>query len=205
MFIASAVGPDVEMHVDIDVELARQLEDAMDLAGFVGVVARRAADHLGAALEPLDQELLGPRIADQSLLRKDADLDIDRPFVIGDQGLHALEAAHADAGIDLDLRSHAGRAMLDAFLEGARRPRTHVLDRHALLQGRDALDRAELAALLRRAAVDDARLVEVDVGFDQAGTGEMSLGIIDIGVGGKSALDRDDATAFDTDIQRPVR
>ena len=116
-------GPDVEMHVDIDIELARQLEDAMDLAGFVGVVARRAADHLGAALEPLDQELLGPRIADQSFLRKDADLDIDRPFVVGDQRLHALEAAHADAGIDLDLRAHAGCAMLDAFLERARGPR----------------------------------------------------------------------------------
>ena len=32
----------------------------MDLAGLVLVVARRAADHLGAALEPLDQEFVGP-------------------------------------------------------------------------------------------------------------------------------------------------
>ena len=36
--------PDVEMHVDIDIELTPQLEDAMILAGFVGVVARRRKD-----------------------------------------------------------------------------------------------------------------------------------------------------------------
>ena len=42
-----AVGrrADVEMDVDVDVEFAGELEDALDLAGLVRVVARRAADH----------------------------------------------------------------------------------------------------------------------------------------------------------------
>ena len=156
------------MHVDVDVEFAGELEDAMDLAGLVRVVARRAADHLGAAPEALDHQLVGPRIVGQAFLRKHADLDVDRPFVVGDQRLHAFEAAHADAGIDLDLRAHAGGAVHDALLEGALGARAHVLDRHVFLERRDALDRAERAALLRRAAVDDARLVEMDVGLDQA-------------------------------------
>ena len=61
----------------------------VDLPDFVGVVARRAADHLGAALEPLDQQFFGAGIAGQVLLRKHADLDVDRPFVVVDQRLHA--------------------------------------------------------------------------------------------------------------------
>ena len=43
------------MDVDVDVELARQLEDAPNLPGRVAVVARRAADQLGAALQSLHQ------------------------------------------------------------------------------------------------------------------------------------------------------
>src|SRR5262249_53710856 len=156
-------GPDIEMDVDVDVELARQLEDAMDLPGFVAVVARRAADHPGAAFEALDQQLVGAGIADQAFLRKYANFDIDRPIIVGDQRLDAFEAAHADAGIDLDLGAHAGRAMLDAVLERARGARAHILDRHALLERRDAFHRAQLFTLLRRAAVDDARFVEMDV------------------------------------------
>src|SRR5262245_3731594 len=193
------------MHVDIDVELARQLEDAMDLAGLVGVVARRAADHLGAALEALDQELVGSRIADQSFLRKDADLDIDRPLVVGNQRLDAIEAAHADPGIDLDLRTHPSRAVLDALLDRTLGPRAHILDGHARLQRRHALHRAELATLLRRAALDDARLVEMDVCLDQAGANQVAFGVIDLGLGRKSGLDGDDAAALDADIQWSIR
>ena len=193
------------MDVDVDIELARQLEDAVDLAGLVAVVARRAADHLGAALEALDQQLVGSGIVDQAFLRKHADLDIDRPLVVGDQRLHALEAAHADAGIDLDLRAHAGGAVLDAVLERVRGARAHILNRHALLQRRDALDRAELAALLRRAAVDDARLVEMDVRLDQARADEVPPGVIDLRLGGQAALDRGDAALRDADIHGSVR
>jgi hypothetical protein len=36
--------PDVEVHVDVDVERARQFEDTADLARAILVVARRAAD-----------------------------------------------------------------------------------------------------------------------------------------------------------------
>ena len=36
----------IEMHVDIHIELARQIEHPVDLAGMVRIVVRRRADHL---------------------------------------------------------------------------------------------------------------------------------------------------------------
>ena len=193
---------DVEMDVEVDVEFARQFEDAPDLPRLVGVVARRAAEHLCAAPQTFDQQLLRAGKADQPFLRKHADLDLDRPFVIGDQRLHALEAAHPDAGIDLDLRAHARRAMQDALLERGGRPRTHVLDRHVQLQRRHALHRAQGPPLLRRAAVDDTRLVEMDVRLDQAGAGEAAARIMDRRIGRERALDCHDAPIRDADVER---
>ena len=73
--------------------------------------------------------------------------------------------------------------MLDALFKCALGPRAYVLDRHALLQGCDPLDGAQLAALLRCTTVDDARLVEMDVSFDQTGTDEISLGVINVRLG----------------------
>ena len=193
---------DVEMHVDVDVELAGDLEDTPDLAVLVLVVARRATDQLGAALEALDHQFLGAGIAGEAFLREHADLDVDRPFVVVDQRLNAVEAAHADAGIDLKLRAHAGYAVLDAFFECFLCALVYILHRHRRLDRRHAEHRAELAALLRRAAVDDARLVEMDVGFDQAGAGEVALRVIDLAVRGEVFPDRNDATLVEADVER---
>ena len=119
-----------------------------------------------------------------------------------DQRLDAVEAAHADAGVHLHLRAHARGAVLDAFFQRRRRARVHVLDRHGLLDRRDAEHRAELGALLRRAAVDDARLVEMDVALDQAGTGQQALGVVDRRVGGDIAPDGGDAAVCNADVER---
>ena len=62
----------IQMHVDIHVELARQREDAVDLAGVIGIVVRRGTHHLGAAPQRLDDKLLGPGIVGQPLLRENA-------------------------------------------------------------------------------------------------------------------------------------
>ena len=191
------------MHVDVDVELARQLEDALDLAGAVGVVARRAADHLGAALQRLDQQFVGAGIVGQAFLREHADLDVDRPLVVGDQRLHASKPRMPMPGSTstcVRMRVVPCTMHCSSVSRGAR---VHVLDRHVLLERRDADHGAERGALLRRAAVDDARLVEMDVGLDQAGTGEPPLGVVACGVGARAALDRDDAAALDADVQGP--
>src|SRR5262245_65748982 len=44
----------------------------------------------------------------------------------------------------------------------------------------------------------------MDVRFDQTGTGEVTTGVIDLGIGGNAALDRDDATSGHADIQWSV-
>src|SRR5262249_41709874 len=124
----------VEMDVDVDVELASELENAPDLTWLIGIVARSAPDHGGAAFQAVYHQLIGSGIIGEPFLRKDADLDVDCPLVIGNQRLHPLEAAHANGGIDFDLRTHAGGTMLDAILQGALSARVHVLDRHARLQ-----------------------------------------------------------------------
>src|SRR5919108_1751909 len=121
----------VEMDIDIDVELASELEDAPDLTWLIAIVARSAPDHGGAAFQSFDQQLIGSGIIGEPFLRKDTDLDVDCPLVIGNQRLHAFEAAHANGGIDFDLRAHAGSAVLDAVLQGALGARVYVLDRHA--------------------------------------------------------------------------
>ena len=79
-----AVGcrAEVEMHVDIDIELPRHLKHPIDLAVRVGVGVGRGADHAAAALERLDHELVGTRIVEQPLLRKDADFDDRWPIYI---------------------------------------------------------------------------------------------------------------------------
>ena len=135
---------------------AREFEHAPDLPGMVGVVAGCRADHLGAALEALDQQFVGAGIVGQPLLREDAQLDVDRPLVFVDQRLHAVEAAHADAGIDLDMRAHARRAVLDAILQRLFGARVNVLGGEGLLHLPHPLDGIRHALGLGRAALDDA-------------------------------------------------
>src|SRR5262245_65487908 len=80
----------------------------------------------------------------------------------------------------------------------------HVLDGHVRLQRRDALHRAERASLLRGAAVDDARLVEMDMGLDEARADEMAGGIEACGIGREARRDHGDAAALDADVKGPV-
>src|SRR5690606_1062954 len=64
----------------------------------------------------------------------------------------------------------------------------------------------ELRLVLRRAAVDDARLVEMNMSFDQAGAGEPAAGVMDLDAlaGRNAAVDRRDGAAADTDVGRAV-
>ena len=82
---------EIEMEVDIEVEALGDREDARDLLVRLGVGIGTAADQVGAVLAGLDQQLLGARIVEQALLRKDADLKIDRPGVVGFSFLIALK------------------------------------------------------------------------------------------------------------------
>ena len=118
----------IEMHVDVHIELARQIEHPMDLPGMIRIVVRRRADHLRAALQSLHQQRVGARIVGQPLLREHAHLDVDRPGVVAPQRLDRLEAAHLHAAVQFQMRAHPRRAVLDALLQRAAGAFVHVLD-----------------------------------------------------------------------------
>ena len=196
-------GAAVDMHVDIGIELARQFEDAMDLGGAVAVVAGRRADDPGAVLQRLDHQLVGAGIVGQAFLRHDAELDVDRPLVLVDERLDALEAAHPDLGIDLAMGAHAGGAVADAFLDGRRGPLEHVLDRHRVLDRRHALHGEVRHALgVVFAAAEDAGLVEMDMGIDEAGADEAAVAL-ELFPGAAAQLRRygRDAALHDADVR----
>src|ERR1700730_14062197 len=197
--------PGVEMHVDVDAELPRQHEDAADLPGVIAVVVRRCADGLGAALQSFDHQLVGAGIVGQPLLRKDAEFDVDRPFVLVDARLYSLEAAQSDPRIDFDMGAHSGRAVRNAFLERSAGPGADVLDREVSLHRGHPLDDMGLSLGFRFAAVDDAGFVEVDVGLDKPAAHQPAARVIASSFGGEPRLNRDDTPVLDADIDKAIR
>src|SRR5262249_17401800 len=145
-------------------------------------------------------QLVGAGIVEQALLRKDADLDVDRPFVFVDQWPHAFEAAQPDAGIDLELGAHVGRAVEDAFLERALGALVDVLRRERLLGLRDFPDRFLEVALVDLAALEDGGLVEMNMRLDQSRADQPALQVDRLGVGREPRPDFGDPAAGDSDV-----
>src|SRR5206468_2354062 len=134
----------------------------------------------------------------------DADLEVDRPIVLVDQHLRAFEAAQPDLGIDLDMRAHARGTVADAFLYGARGALDDVLDREAVLDRRHALHREMRIALGRAfASLEDAGLVEMDMGVDKA-RADQPAATLDLfpGAAAEPGRNRRDAAILDTNVGR---
>src|SRR5712671_4671332 len=94
---------EVEVQVDIDIELLRQIKYLFEMRVRIGVHIGTAADRFAAVAQRRDQQFLGPGIVGQALLRKHADREIERPGIAVFQRLDRLEAAQADAWIDLEM------------------------------------------------------------------------------------------------------
>ena len=160
----------------------------------------RGADHRSAAPERLDHQLVGAGIVEQALLREDADLEVDRPLVLLDQRPHAFQPAQADAGIDLELRAHVRRAVEDRPLQRDLGAGVDVLGREQLLLPGHLADRLLQVAALGLAASQDARLVEVDVGLDEARRHQATAEVEGLTVGGELRLNDGDAALVDADV-----
>jgi len=72
------------------------------------------------------------------------------------------------------MRAHPRGTMLDALLQRATGAFVHILHCEGRLHRRDPLHGSRLPSSLRRAAVDDVRLVEVDMRLDQTATHQAS-------------------------------
>src|SRR5215813_11103596 len=110
---------EVKVKVNVEVEARGNREDLRDMAVRVGVGIGTAANQIGAVLAGCDQQLFSAGIIDQAFLRKDADLEVDRPGVVLLKTLDGVEARHGNARVDLDMRTHARRALDDRLLEGS--------------------------------------------------------------------------------------
>ncbi len=100
------------------------------------------------------------------------------------------------------MRPHPRRAVQNALLQRLAGAAADVLHGEELLHRRDPLHLVRLAPDLRRAAVDDPRLVEMDVSLDEAGAGEPTAGFENLGIGRETASNGGDAAALDADIDR---
>src|SRR5215510_7554130 len=176
---AGRIMAGVDVHVDVYVELTSELEDPVDLPRMIGVVIGGRAYHTGTAFETFHQRGIGARGRGEPFLRKDADFEVGSPGILLCEYLERFHTLDTNWRIDLGVRANARRALLDAVLERLLRARINILHREGRLYRLNALHMIRRTSTrLRRTAVDDARLIEMDVGLDQSAAAEASLGIV---------------------------
>src|SRR5579871_3362556 len=189
------------MHVDVSVELARQLENAPDLFRSVRVVARRCADDPRTSAQPFNEQFLRPRDISQPVLGKDTNLQIDGPPVVVGELFDRVKSSHPDQGIYLYLGSNMCRASKDAFLQRALRARVNILLRNLRLDRRRVRHRVDVAPGLRRTPIEKVGFVEVNVRFDEAAADKASGGVICRTLRREIGLNRNNAPTVYPNIQ----
>ena len=161
------------------------------------------SDEIGAEVEGLDQDGVATGIVEQSLLREDADLEIDGPGVIPLQPLQRPETRQPDARVYLDMGPHAVRAVGDAHFERPARPPVDILFGEVALGFGDPPHGFGETPGPAGASLVEAGFVEVDGGVDEAGQ-DQPAAEIDLGrVADEIAPDRGKARAGNSDIERP--
>jgi len=111
------------MHVDVDVELTRNFENAVDLSMRVAgpcKVLRQSWWHPASRRREAVSSV--PWVIEQPLLRENANFDIDSPFIIGNELPYAFKAPEFDGGIDLEVRSHMRRGRAGCTASASARP-----------------------------------------------------------------------------------
>ena len=156
----------------------------------------------GALPEGLAHQLFGPRIVGEPFLRKHADLEVHRPAVRVGEPLDRVEPGEADAGVDLDVRAHMRRAVDDRLLEDRTAAREHVVVAELPLDLRHFGNRLLERATLGLAAVEDARLVEMEVRLDETGHDEVSTKVDLGGRRGEPRRQRRHLAVGDADVER---
>lgn len=171
----------VDVHVDSDAVALGQVQTVVDVRTPVGVrpfVVRHAADQVGTFLERCLEEVGGPRVLTDPLLREGDDLDVGEFGARLPGGEDASEGRQTADGVDVDVRSNPRTAVPDVGLDRPNRPLSHVDDGVRPFSGVDALDgRRERARVVRGQIRLDVGLVEVDVWIDEAGGDQPARGV----------------------------
>src|SRR5262249_17840166 len=106
-------------------------------------------------------------------------VEVNSPGILLCEHLERFHTLDTNWGIDLGVRANARRTLLETVLKRLLRTRVNILHREGRLHRLNAPHMVRRTpARLRRTAVDDARLIEMDVGLDQSAAAEASLGIV---------------------------
>jgi hypothetical protein len=173
------VGLVEEVHVEVHVhaEGLGQAEHDVDVLDGVGVVVGAAPDQIGPHLQRSPQQALRRRRLDDALLGEGAELEVDRRRVLGLERQQGLHAGEAHDRVDLHVRPHRGGAGGHRQVQGLAGPGLDVVGGERALgladQSDGLLDRRRRGRDPRR----QQRLVQVDVGFDQAGREQTPAGL----------------------------
>jgi hypothetical protein len=118
-----------------------------------------------------------------------------------------MKAFEAHAWIDLDVRPHVHRAGGNGAYQGSPRTLEDVFLGEVALDARGFRNRFFEAAFDNAAAFDDARFVEMNMGFHQSGYDEPASGGFDqAGVGnGELRRNRHDFAVRDADVDHLLR
>ena len=143
-----------------------------------------------------------PRVVEQALLGEDADLEVDGPLVLVDEGLDAVEAPQPHHRVHLQVGPHVGGALQDALLHRPHRPLAYLVGFEVLLGLGDLGDGLLQRSLDGLATVEQAGLVEVNVGLDEPRRNQASLDVDLLSLGGEPGLDGGDAPVLDADVDR---
>ena len=192
---------EVEMKVDIDVEFAGKLENAGDLIVRPGVGVGTTADQSGATPAGFHQKRVRARIVQQPFLRKHADFKINRPGIMIFQLFDRLEAAQSDPRIDLHMRAHPRRPLQDRLFERPARTRIDIVFGESALGGGDSGNGGVKRAGLCTAAVENARLVQMDMGFDKSRQDEPAADLFTLCRVRQLPFNRGNPSALDADVR----
>ena len=88
-----------------------------------------------------------------------------------------MQPGQSDLGINLHMRAHVRGALNNCLLQHLRAALIHVVFAEGGLGLPGLLDRFSERALLQMAAAHDAGLVQMDVGFQQAGQHQTAFEI----------------------------
>ena len=204
--VARVVG-EVGVHVDRRVEAAGELEDRVDVAPSCRSHVRSLYGQPPTTLAPMRSASSISSIVPGALTMpscgKATTSRSSRSRYSSRSGQRGLDAEQPLDRVDVGMRADRDRAVGDRHVEDRARALEHVVAVLLGLELAGEADRLLERAVARRLAAVDQRLVEVEVGLDEAGQHGAPAGVDGApGVGVDAGLDGGDALALDRRCRR---
>ena len=194
---AFRVKVEIQMQVQVAVVAHRQFEQAADLPVRVAVHVGAAAQHAGTAFQSLTQQGFSPWIVQQAFLGEHADLQADRPGIIRLQPAYGIEPGQADLRVQFHVGAHVRGALQYRLIQHQGCAPVHIVFGELCLRGPGLRYGFGQRAFVQPAALHDAGLVQMDVGFNQARQHEPAAQVQGLPLTGVGAEGCDEVAVLD--------